>query len=295
MSPIRMILTAILFYPVFSLAELPNSENRPFWTQKTCYIEGEMVYGVGVAMGDKSLEKARKKSFEAARWEIANFAQLQETTLLIFETQMTYEEMGTDSSFSVWRLVKIPYQMLKRAKTVMKKNKPFYQKLVSNIASLENDSKNKLADDLRRAIASGREESELKFFFQHSRFSPNDDIYSRKDFEDRILPTGEILGMPPYLLCDDIINLRINAQDNEKLKAVFFSIDNFRLIKKWDVNAKMFRRNYSFSTKDLSLGEHRYIFKVIDASNNSFINKGTFQITASHNELRRFFLEGFEE
>jgi hypothetical protein len=221
MSPIRMILTAILFYPVFSLAELPNSENRPFWTQKTCYIEGEMVYGVGVAMGDKSLEKARKKSFEAARWEIANFAQLQETTLLIFETQMTYEEMGTDSSFSVWRLVKIPYQMLKRAKTVMKKNKPFYQKLVSNITSLENDSKNKLADDLRRAIASGREESELKFFFQHSRFSPNDDIYSRKDFEDRILPTGEILGMPPYLLCDDIINLRINAQDNEKLKAVY--------------------------------------------------------------------------
>ena len=64
-----------------------------------------MVYGVGVAMGEKSLESARKKSFEAARWEIANFAQLQKTTLLIFETQMTYEEMGDDSSFSVWRLV----------------------------------------------------------------------------------------------------------------------------------------------------------------------------------------------
>jgi hypothetical protein len=290
-----MILTVLLFYPVFCLAELPDSENRPFWTQKTCYIEDEMVYGVGVAMEEKSLEKARKKSFEAARLEIANFAQLKETTLLVIETQMTYEEMGKDASFSVWRLVKIPYQMLKRAKTVMKRNKPFYRELVSHITSLEKNRKNELADDLRRAVASGIEKSELKIFFQSGSTSPIKNIDSKKDFGDRILPTGSIVGMNPYFMPDEIINLKIIAEDNEKLKAIFFSIDNSRIMKKWHLNAEIFERNYSLSTKSLSLGEHRYTFKVVDTSGNSFINKGTFQITDLHNELRRLFLEEFEE
>jgi hypothetical protein len=295
MSYVYIILTALLFYPAFCLAELPDSESRPFWTQKTCYLEGRMVYGVGVAMGEKSLENARRKSFEAARREIANFAQLKETTLLIIETQMTYEEMGNDSSFSVWRLVKIPYRMLKKAKTVMKRNKPFYRELVSHITSLEKNRNKELADDLRRAVASGIEESELKTFFQSGSISWIDDIESRKKIEDKILPTGSIVGINSYVMPDEIISLKISAADDEKLNAIFFSIDNLPLKKKWYSNAKIFRQNYSFSTKGLSLGEHRYTFKVTDTSGNTFISKGTFQITDSHNELRRLFLEEFEE
>ena len=246
-------------------------------------------------MGEKSLENARKKSFEAARWEIANFAQLQKTKLLVFETQMTYEEMGKDSSFSVWRLVKVPSQMLKNARTVMKKNKPFYQELVTHISSLEKESKNELADDLRRAVASGVEESELKQFFLDPHIPPVKKKYTKSGTEDKILPTGSIFGISPYCLPDEKINLSIHAQDNDSLKSVMFSIDDSHIAKKWNTDRKIFRRNYSFSTKGLHLGEHRYSFKVVDTSDNSFINRGSFHINDLHNELRRLFLEEFKE
>jgi hypothetical protein len=116
-------------------------------------------------MGEKSLENARRKSFEAARREIANFAQLKETTLLIIETQMTYEEMGNDSSFSVWRLVKIPYRMLKKAKTVMKRNKPFYRELVSHITSLEKKSQQRIGRRFTTSRRIGYRRIRIKNFF----------------------------------------------------------------------------------------------------------------------------------
>lgn len=115
------VLVYLLSSPGIAAAELPNAADRPFWTQKTCYRSGNTVYGVGLSMGETSLENARKKSFEAALWEIANYAQLSDTTRLMVETQMTYEEQNADATFSVWRLVKIPFEMLKNSKTTLKK------------------------------------------------------------------------------------------------------------------------------------------------------------------------------
>jgi hypothetical protein len=59
-------------------AELPNAEDRPFWTQKTCYRMDDIVFGVGLSMGKRSLEAARKEFFRAALWEISNYAQILE-------------------------------------------------------------------------------------------------------------------------------------------------------------------------------------------------------------------------
>jgi len=89
------------------------NQDRPFWTEKSCYVEGEVVYGVGVALNKHSLDEARKAAFNAGVWEIASFTQTNNTTSLFIETQMTYEEQNKDGTYSVWRLVKVPIEMLK--------------------------------------------------------------------------------------------------------------------------------------------------------------------------------------
>ena len=89
-------------------------ESRPFWAEKSAYIEGEDLFVVGVASKAKSLEEGRQQAFERGKIELMNFAQVAtlEAQGLVIETQMTYEEVNPDETFTVFRLLRVPSRKL---------------------------------------------------------------------------------------------------------------------------------------------------------------------------------------
>jgi len=162
----RLLIT-LLFIMSFSFpfklsVQSLNAQDRPFWTEKSCYVEFGVAYGVGISLKKQSLEEARKAAFNAGVWEIANFAQIIDTTLLFIETQMTYEEQNKDETYSVWRLVKVPIEMLENTKKALNSNNPIYQELGTKIRQLEDENQKKEADTLRQAVGMGRSVNELK-------------------------------------------------------------------------------------------------------------------------------------
>ncbi len=151
-----------LCFPLQTLAELPDADNKPFWTEKSSYVEGGYIFGVGVSMNKKSLEEARKASFKAGAWEIANYAQLSDTTMLFVETQMNYDELNKDGTYTVWRLVKVSQKVLKNTKKALGSNNSVYIDLADKIKLLEKDLQFEKADALRKAIGMGKSIDELK-------------------------------------------------------------------------------------------------------------------------------------
>lgn len=87
-----------------------GQDKRPFWTQKSSFIEGEDLYVVGLASNAKTVEEGRKQAFENGKLELMNFAQVTslEARGLVIETQMTYEEPNPDGTFTVYRLLRVP-------------------------------------------------------------------------------------------------------------------------------------------------------------------------------------------
>jgi hypothetical protein len=91
--------------------------NRPFWTEKSSYIEGVVLYAVGVATQAKTQEEGRQGAYENGKKEVSNFAQVTDLSGLNIETQMTFEETNPDGTRNVFRLLKVDMQELTRWKT----------------------------------------------------------------------------------------------------------------------------------------------------------------------------------
>ncbi len=296
MAFIRLIII-LIFVPVIGLpswcrAELPDADNRPFWTQKTCYREGEVVFGVGVAMGERTLETARKKSFEYALWEIANFAQLTDTTLLLVETQMTFTEKNQDSTYTVWRLVKIPLTMLENTKRAMQRNALFYEEMVDRVNDLEQGLKNELAEELRRAVANGNNETELKeAFFPELKATLEKEMTQPETPVDTFLPKAALEGIQPHYWSEDIVRIKIQVSDNVKLEVVTFSIPKSHIHRRWPTDLKFFKKNLYFKAASLSPGENSYLLKAVDAAGNYTIKTGKFSVEDLHDELRQILME----
>lgn len=87
---------------------------RPFWTEKSSFIEGGDLFVVGVASHVRSVEEGRQKAFEHGKVELMNFAQVTdlEAQGLVVETQMTYEESNSDGTVTVFRLLRVPMTKL---------------------------------------------------------------------------------------------------------------------------------------------------------------------------------------
>lgn len=85
---------------------------RPFWTEKSAYVEGDFLYTVGLASNAKTREDGRKNSFANGRQEISNFIQLSDLDKIEIETQMTFEEPAEKGAFNVYRLLKTDYSAL---------------------------------------------------------------------------------------------------------------------------------------------------------------------------------------
>lgn len=101
---------------VFILSgSLSFAENkRPFWTEKSAFIQGKDLLVVGVASHAKAEEEGRQKAFENGKIELMNYAQITdlEAQGLVIETQMTYEEPNQDGTLTVFRLLQVPVDKL---------------------------------------------------------------------------------------------------------------------------------------------------------------------------------------
>jgi hypothetical protein len=94
---------------VADFTALAASSARPFWTEKSSYVEGEDLYVVGVASQSRTVEEGRLKAFEHGKIELMNFAQVTdlEAQGLMIETQMTHEEPNPDGTVMVFRLLRV--------------------------------------------------------------------------------------------------------------------------------------------------------------------------------------------
>ena len=86
------------------------SASRPFWTEKSSFIEGDELFVVGVASKARTVEEGRRQAFEQGKVELMNFAQITslEAQGLVIETQMTFEEPNADGTVTVYRLLRVP-------------------------------------------------------------------------------------------------------------------------------------------------------------------------------------------
>lgn len=89
-------------------------DTRPFWTEKSSFIEGEELFVVGVASRARTVEEGRRQAFEQGKVELMNFAQITslEAQGLVIETQMTFEELNADGTVTVYRLLRVPASKL---------------------------------------------------------------------------------------------------------------------------------------------------------------------------------------
>jgi hypothetical protein len=112
--PVRF--TVIIF--VLFMISLPSvhaaKEGRPFWTEKSTFIEGEDLFVVGIATKARTPEEGRHRAFDHGKIELMDFAQLTdiEGRGMFIETQMTFEEINSDGTFTVFRLLRIPLERL---------------------------------------------------------------------------------------------------------------------------------------------------------------------------------------
>ena len=105
----RKLICILLF--LFSNNLLANSI-KPFWTEKSSYIEDRYLYVVGVATNSVSIEKGRNLAFENGKQEIMNFSQLSKIDGVVVETQMTYEEEAGGGKYNIYRLMFVEYDKL---------------------------------------------------------------------------------------------------------------------------------------------------------------------------------------
>jgi hypothetical protein len=82
---------------------------KPFWTEKSSYIEGNNLYVVGIASNAPSVESGRKQAFENGKSEIINFTQISDLEGLLIKTQMTYEE-ERNNKYNIYRLMYVDYE-----------------------------------------------------------------------------------------------------------------------------------------------------------------------------------------
>jgi hypothetical protein len=108
---VGIVLTGILLSTSFAWAA---KDARPFWTEKSSFIEGDELFVVGVASKARTVEEGRRQAFDQGKIELMNFAQITslEAQGLVVETQMTFEEPNADGTVTVYRLLRVPASKL---------------------------------------------------------------------------------------------------------------------------------------------------------------------------------------
>ncbi|HSE59222.1 MAG TPA: cytochrome c [Nitrospiraceae bacterium] len=111
-------LASVFILLLFSLLAVTNQPAwadsallRPFWTEQAMFRFGDEVYFVGVASCAATAEDARLRAFDAGMKELNAYAQGRDTSRLLIETAMVYEEPDAPGcpkgTTSAWRLLRI--------------------------------------------------------------------------------------------------------------------------------------------------------------------------------------------
>ena len=102
---------------------------KPFWTEKSSYIEGNNLYVIGIASNASSVEAGRMQAFENGKSEIMNFTQISDLEGLVIKTQMTYEE-ERNYKYNIYRLMYVDYEGINSLKNKkIEQTKRNYQRL----------------------------------------------------------------------------------------------------------------------------------------------------------------------
>jgi len=110
----------IIFFTLVCSTSNASPLDRPFWTEKSAYIEGNIFYAIGVASNAQTIEAGRQIAFQNGVREMLNYAQITEIGTLAIETQMTYEELTQQNSYNVFRLLKVNLNQLIKIKRQLK-------------------------------------------------------------------------------------------------------------------------------------------------------------------------------
>ena len=100
---------------VFFLSHRIVYADRPFWTEKASYIDGDKIYFVGISMDAKTLEGGRENTIGSARTELAAYINSTKKAWgMPLRTQMIYQERSK-KGWNVYRLIYIEIKDLKDA------------------------------------------------------------------------------------------------------------------------------------------------------------------------------------
>lgn len=120
---------------------------KPFWTEKSSYIEGEKLYVVGIASNADSVESGRMQAFANGKSEIMNFTQISNLEGLLITTQMTYEE-EINNKYNVYRLMYVDYESINSLKNkkieLTRKNYERLQQKQQHEIAVKRDALNRL-------------------------------------------------------------------------------------------------------------------------------------------------------
>jgi hypothetical protein len=113
--PVQVTVLIFVLCMIAATSGFAAKDGRPFWTEKSSFIEGDDLFVVGVASNSKTVEEARKQAFENGKLELMNFAQVTslEARGLVVETQMTFEEPQANGTVTVYRLLRVPIEKLR--------------------------------------------------------------------------------------------------------------------------------------------------------------------------------------
>ena len=73
--PVLFTVLIFVLCMITATAGFAAKEGRPFWTEKSAFMEGDDLYVVGVASSSKTVEDGRKQAFENGKLELMNFVQ----------------------------------------------------------------------------------------------------------------------------------------------------------------------------------------------------------------------------
>ncbi|MEO6307158.1 MAG: hypothetical protein ABIO96_07970 [Nitrospiraceae bacterium] len=105
----------ILTFQSFSIVPCwAETNERPFWTKQSSFMEGEDLFVVGIARNADTVEEGRKRAFEKAKVELMNVAQVTDVEAkgLVIETQTSFEETNPIGKVTVYHLLRVPAKKL---------------------------------------------------------------------------------------------------------------------------------------------------------------------------------------
>jgi hypothetical protein len=85
--------------------DLRESYSKPFWLDKAAFVHDGSVFAVGISQRSRTLTDGRLESFDRGKRELENFFNGNKLASIQVRTLDIYEEVNSDGTFNVYRLL----------------------------------------------------------------------------------------------------------------------------------------------------------------------------------------------